>query len=255
MLKNINLHIRPSEKIGIVGRTGAGKSSLTLALFRIIEAIEGNIDIDAIDTSKIGLFDLRRQLNIIPQDAHAFEGTVRQNLDPFDQYTDEELWRVLELAHLKGHVESMKTETKDNGEEEGKRSKSKEDDEEPQVGLRAKIDEGGANLSSGQRQLLCLARALLKTSQVLVLDEATAAVDVQTDKIIQETIRAEFKDKTILTIAHRLDTIMDSDRILVLDSGQVKEFDSPKTLLADKTSMFYSLCKEGGYLLKQNDED
>ncbi|KAK8442051.1 hypothetical protein ACI3LY_001821 [Candidozyma auris] len=255
VLKNINLHIRPSEKIGIVGRTGAGKSSLTLALFRIIEAIEGNIDIDAIDTSKIGLFDLRRQLNIIPQDAHAFEGTVRQNLDPFDQYTDEELWRVLELAHLKGHVESMKTETKDNGEEEGKRSKSKEDDEEPQVGLRAKIDEGGANLSSGQRQLLCLARALLKTSQVLVLDEATAAVDVQTDKIIQETIRAEFKDKTILTIAHRLDTIMDSDRILVLDSGQVKEFDSPKTLLADKTSMFYSLCKEGGYLSKQNDED
>lgn len=249
VLKNINLEIRPSEKIGIVGRTGAGKSSLTLALFRIIEANEGNIEIDNLNTSLIGLHDLRSQLNIIPQDAHAFEGTVRQNLDPFDQYTDEELWKVLDLAHLKAHVESMKTEPKENDKKD-KKGCANEEPEEPQVGLKASVLEGGSNLSSGQKQLLCLARALLKTSKVLVLDEATAAVDVQTDKIIQETIRSEFKDKTIFTIAHRLDTIMDSDRILVLDKGQIKEFDTPKNLLQDETSEFYSLCKEGGYLLK-----
>lgn len=240
VLKNISLDIKQGEKIGIVGRTGAGKSSLTLALFRIIEATSGNIDIDSVDTSKIGLFDLRSQLNIIPQDAHAFEGTVRENLDPFEQYTDEKLWKVLEMAHLKEHVESMKTEPKKT--ESKKKSKG---EEEPQVGLRAKVLEGGSNLSSGQRQLLCLARALLKTSKVLILDEATAAVDVQTDKIIQETIRSEFKDKTILTIAHRLDTIMDSDRILVLDRGEVREFDSPANLLKNTEGIFYSLHKEG----------
>ncbi|KAF3993088.1 hypothetical protein FT663_00912 [Candidozyma haemuli var. vulneris] len=248
VLKNINLEIKPSEKIGIVGRTGAGKSSLTLALFRIIEATEGNINIDSIDTSQIGLHDLRGQLNIIPQDAHAFEGTVRQNLDPFDQYTDEELWKVLDLAHLKTHVESMKSEVKEDKDKKDTKKDAK--DEEPQVGLKANVLEGGSNLSSGQKQLLCLARALLKKSKVLVLDEATAAVDVQTDKIIQETIRSEFNDKTIFTIAHRLDTILDSDRILVLDKGEVKEFDTPDKLLSDKNSEFYSLCKEGGYLSK-----
>lgn len=249
VLKDISLNIKPSEKIGIVGRTGAGKSSLTLALFRIIEAIDGNIDIDAVDTSSIGLFDLRSQLNIIPQDAAAFEGTVRENLDPFGLYNDEELWKVLELAHLKEHVEQMKTEVKKTGNEERTKKKKKTDEpDKPQVGLNAQVLEGGSNLSSGQKQLLCLARALLKKSQVLVLDEATAAVDVQTDKIIQETIRSEFKEKTILTIAHRLDTIMDSDRVLVLERGQVKEFDSPEALLKDKDGVFYSLCKEGGYL-------
>lgn len=245
VLKNISIDIKPSEKIGIVGRTGAGKSSLTLALFRIIEATGGHIDIDDIDTSSIGLFDLRSQLNIIPQDAAAFEGTVRENLDPFGNHTDEELWKVLELAHLKDHVEQMKTEAK---KEDKKNKKKDEEPVKPQVGLNARVLEGGSNLSSGQKQLLCLARALLKQSRVLVLDEATAAVDVQTDKVIQETIRSEFKDKTILTIAHRLDTIMDSDRVLVLERGEVKEFDSPEKLLADRDGVFYSLCKEGGYV-------
>lgn len=249
VLKNINLDIQPAEKIGIVGRTGAGKSSLTLALFRIIEATEGHINIDDLDTSSIGLFDLRSQLNIIPQDAAAFEGTVRENLDPFGHYSDEELWKVLELAHLKEHVEQMKTEPK---KQDDKKKKKGDEPAKPQVGLNARVLEGGSNLSSGQKQLLCLARALLKTSKVLVLDEATAAVDVQTDKIIQETIRSNFKDKTILTIAHRLDTIMDSDRVLVLERGQVKEFDSPEELLKNTDGIFYSLCKEGGYLKEEN---
>lgn len=153
------------------------------------------------------------------------------------------------MAHLKEHVESMKSESKDDGKKDDQDKKDDDvKDAEPQVGLNARVTEGGSNLSSGQKQLLCLARALLKESKVLVLDEATAAVDVQTDKIIQATIRSEFKDKTILTIAHRLDTIMDSDRVLVLERGTIKEFDSPTNLLNNRDSEFYSLCKEGGYL-------
>lgn len=233
VLKNLNFTINPGEKIGIVGRTGAGKSTLALALLRLIEAKEGSIFMDSVETSQIGLYDLRKLLNIIPQDAHAFDGTVRDNLDPFGNYTDEELWRVLELAHLKEHFENAVKE-------------SDESDDARSNGLDVKISEGGSNLSGGQKQLLCLARALLKQSQVLILDEATASVDVETDKIIQETIRTEFKKKTILTIAHRLETIMDSDRILILEKGEVKEFDTPQALLSDSTSEFYALCKEGG---------
>lgn len=231
VLKNITFSVQSREKIGIVGRTGAGKSSLTLALFRIIEAAKGNVNIDGIDISSIGLADLRHNLSIIPQDSQAFEGTLRSNLDPNKVHTDIELWRALELSHLKHHVLTM----------EG--------------GLEAQVSENGSNLSVGQRQLLCIARALLTPSAVLVLDEATAAVDVQTDKLIQETIRAEFRDRTILTIAHRLNTIMDSDKIVVLDQGSIIEFDAPKTLLEDTSSMFYALCEKGGVLDKAQHSD
>ncbi|CCF56859.1 hypothetical protein KAFR_0B05630 [Kazachstania africana CBS 2517] len=223
VLKNINVHIRPTEKVGIVGRTGAGKSSLTLALFRIIEATAGNIIIDGIPINEIGLYDLRHKLSIIPQDSQVFEGTLRENIDPTNLFTDEEIWRVLELSHLKEHVLSMGAD-----------------------GLDVQLTEGGSNLSVGQRQLMCLARALLIPSKILVLDEATAAVDVETDKIVQETIRTAFKDRTILTIAHRLNTIMDSDRIIVLDKGEIVEFDTPDELLAKPESLFYSLCNEAG---------
>ncbi|KAI5957975.1 BPT1 [Candida theae] len=245
VLREIELTIASKEKVGIVGRTGAGKSSLTLALFRIIEATGGNIEIDGVNIGEIGLYDLRHHLTIIPQEAHTFRASVRENLDPFGEYTDEKLWRVLELAHLKEHVEKMETEPT-----EEEKTKSKNPDELPKKrGLDADIEEGGSNLSAGQKQLLCLARALLnETSKILVLDEATAAVDFQTDKIIQQTIREQFKDKTILTIAHRIDTIMDSDKILVLDQGKVAEFDSPENLLKDENSIFYSLSKEGGYI-------
>lgn len=245
VLKNINIAVQSKEKIGIVGRTGAGKSSLTLALFRIIEPTTGYIDIDNVDTSKIGLYDLRHNLTIIPQESHIVKGTVRQNLDPFDDYSDEQLWKVLGLAHLKEHIELMRTDPTESEKED-----SKDPDSLKAVfGLDAKLDESGSNLSQGQKQLLSLARALLnESSKILVLDEATASVDVQTDKIIQETIRSEFKDKTILTIAHRLETVMDSDRVLVLDKGEVREFDTPAVLLKDELSIFYSLCKEGGYL-------
>ncbi|SJM84141.1 probable Metal resistance protein YCF1 [Zygosaccharomyces bailii] len=228
ILKDINLKIKPKEKIGIVGRTGAGKSSLTLALFRIIEAAEGRIVIDGLPIDQIGLYDLRHKLSIIPQDSQVFEGTVRENIDPTEQYTDEEIWHVLELSHLKSHISSM-----------GK------------DGLQTQLTEGGGNLSVGQRQLMCLARALLVPTKILVLDEATAAVDVETDKVLQETIRTAFKDRTILTIAHRLNTIMDSDRILVLDAGRVAEFDSPANLLKNSKSLFYGLCEDAGFVPSQ----
>lgn len=227
VLKNINMAINPQEKIGIVGRTGAGKSSLTLALFRIIEAAGGHIDIDDVDTSKLGLADLRRHLSIIPQDAQIFEGTIKSNLDPTGAYTDEQLWRLLELAKLKDHVLSMA---------------------ENNEGLEVRLSEGGSNLSVGQRQLMCLARALLIPSHILVLDEATAAVDVETDQVLQETIRTEFASRTILTIAHRLNTIMDSDRIVVLEQGEIAEFDTPENLLKRKDSLFYQLSKQGGFV-------
>ncbi|KAH3663902.1 hypothetical protein WICMUC_005892 [Wickerhamomyces mucosus] len=225
VLKSINIKINPKEKIGIVGRTGAGKSSLTLALYRIIEAAEGEIVIDGIPTHQVGLQDLRHSLSIIPQDSQVFEGTIRENIDPTNQFTDDQIWKALELSHLKDHISTM--------------------EDEDNKGLNVKLSEGGSNLSVGQRQLMCLARALLIPSKILVLDEATAAVDVETDKILQETIRSEFKDRTILTIAHRLNTIMDSDKIIVLDKGEVKEFDSPENLLKNQNGIFYSLVNAG----------
>lgn len=221
VLKNISFTVNPSEKVGVVGRTGAGKSSLVAAIFRIIPAYSGSISIDGISNAYLRLFDLRHNLSIIPQDSHMFEGTIRQNLDPIGEHDDERLWHCLELAGLKETIENLK---------DG-------------AGLDSKVSEGGQNFSGGQRQLICLGRALLNPSRVLVLDEATAAVDVQTDKIIQETIRKEFKHKTIITIAHRLDTVMDSDRILTLDHGEVKEYDTPHNLLSDKSSIFAGMCE------------
>lgn len=239
-LRDINLFINKKEKIGIVGRTGAGKSSLTLAIFRIIEAVEGHIEIDDVNTSMIGLYDLRSKLSIIPQDSQIFRGTIRSNLDPVDQYSDEDLWEALRLSHLKAYVQKMYDEY-ENKEEIGFN------------GLLVPISEGGSNLSAGQRQLMCLARALAKKNcKVLILDEATANVDVDTDSIVQQTIRSAFEDRTILTIAHRLNTIIDSDRIIVLEQGRVKEFDTPANLLKDKNSIFFSLCEEGGLVTGDN---
>ncbi|KAJ2863548.1 hypothetical protein GGH94_003542, partial [Coemansia aciculifera] len=217
VLKDVSFSARSGEKVGIVGRTGAGKSSLTLALFRIIEAAEGQILLDGEDIAQYGLFDVRSKLSIIPQDPVLFAGTVRENLDPFNTYSDQDIWRALEHARLADFVR-----TKDER-------------------LEFVVTQGGENFSVGQRQLICLARALLKRAKILVLDEATAAIDPESDAIIQDSIRKEFKDCTVLTIAHRLNTIIDSDRILVLDQGQVAEFDTPKTLLAKKNGLFKRL--------------
>ncbi|KAL1866600.1 hypothetical protein VTK73DRAFT_4630 [Phialemonium thermophilum] len=222
VLKNINLDIKSREKIGVVGRTGAGKSSLTLALFRIIEPDTGYISIDGLDTSRIGLLDLRRRLAIIPQDAALFEGTIRDNLDPSHVHDDTELWSVLDHARLKDHVASM------------------------DGGLEAKIHEGGSNLSLGQRQLVSLARAMLTPSNILVLDEATAAVDVQTDAMLQNTLRGPmFANRTIITVAHRINTVLDSDRVVVLEKGEVVEYGPPQELIK-KRGAFYGLVKQAG---------
>jgi len=222
VLHGITCDFSGGERIGIVGRTGAGKSSLTLALFRLIEPAEGNIVIDGVDITKIGLHDLRSKLTIIPQDPVLFSGTLRINLDPFTVHTDEEVWKCLEQSHLKSFISTLP------------------------AGLAHEIAEGGENLSVGQRQLVCLARALLRKTKVLILDEATAAVDLETDDLIQATIRKEFADCTIITIAHRLNTIMDSTRIMVLDQGSIREFESPEKLLQNPKSSFYSMAKDAG---------
>ncbi|GFR84872.1 multidrug resistance-associated protein 1 [Elysia marginata] len=222
VLKGITCNIKSGEKVGIVGRTGAGKSSLTMALFRIIESAGGQIMLDGVDVSSIGLHDLRSKITIIPQDPVLFSGTLRMNLDPFEKYSDEQVWAALEHAHLKSFVSGLAE------------------------GLLYECSEGGENLSVGQRQLVCLARALLRKTQLLILDEATAAVDLETDDLIQATIRTEFEGCTVLTIAHRLNTIMDYTRIMVLDAGQIKEFKSPQELLQDTNSIFHSMAKDAG---------
>lgn len=226
VLKGISFSTLPKEKIGVVGRTGAGKSSLMLAIYRMIELTEGSILIDDIDISKIGLRDLRSKLSIIPQDPTLFTGTIRSNLDPFEEYTDSELWASLGAVHMKRTIEELPDK------------------------LESAVSEGGENLSVGQRQLLCLARALIRKSSILIMDEATAAVDFETDSLIQKTIREEFGNVTVLTIAHRINTIMDYNRVLVLDQGLIAEYDSPANLLKNPQGIFYSLVNQQKSLMK-----
>ncbi|KAM9566456.1 multidrug resistance-associated protein 1-like isoform 2-T2 [Guaruba guarouba] len=220
-LRDVSFQTQSKEKIGIVGRTGAGKSTLTNCLFRVLEGSEGKIVIDGIDISAIGLHDLRGNLNIIPQDPILFSGTLQSNLDPLGKHSDLELWEVLELCHLKDFVQSLPKK------------------------LLHEISEGGENLSAGQRQLVCLARALLRKTKILVLDEATASVDMETDNLVQSTIKREFHNCTILTIAHRLHTVMDSERVLVLDAGRILEYDTPHNLLKQKGA-FSEMAAEAG---------
>ncbi|KAF9209625.1 hypothetical protein BGZ49_002781 [Haplosporangium sp. Z 27] len=268
VVKHLSFEIRPCEKIGIVGRTGAGKSSLTLALFRIIEAANshwarasdnsgyheckqkgedesapllrdcstsrldsvdedeemdgGSIVIDGIDIATLGLVELRKHLAIIPQDPTLFAGNIRDNIDPFHEVPDASLWEALDRAHLKDHIRSLPG------------------------GLYAEVSQNGENFSVGQRSLICLARALLRKSKILILDEATASVDMETDELIQRTIRKEFYDRTILTIAHRIKTVMDSTRILVMEHGRVVEFDAPEVLLKKPESLFFKLAHQAG---------
>ncbi|RYR45354.1 ABC transporter C family member 3 [Arachis hypogaea] len=207
-------------KTGIVGRTGSGKTTLIQTLFRIIEPAAGEVVIDGINISSIGLHDLRSRLSIIPQDPTMFEGTVRNNLDPLEEYTDEQIWEALEKCQLGDEVRRK----------EGK--------------LDSPVSENGENWSMGQRQLVCLGRVLLKKSKVLVLDEATASVDTATDNLIQQTLRLHFADSTVITIAHRITSVIDSDMVLLLHQGLIEEYDSPSKLLEDKSSSFAQLVAE-----------
>lgn len=217
VLNKISCTIRPKEKVGIVGRTGSGKSSLGVALFRLVERCGGSILIDGVDISDIGLADLRSKLSIIPQDPVLFSGTVRSNLDPFNQYSEEKIWYALERSHMKECVSQLP------------------------LKLESEVVENGENFSVGERQLLCVARALLRQCRVLILDEATAAMDAEMDALIQETIRSSFQHCTTLIIAHRLHTVLASDRIMVLNQGQVVEFDEPSKLLANENSRLCSM--------------
>ena len=195
----------------------------------MIEPTNGTIFIDQFDITKIGLASLRSKLTIIPQDPILFTGSLRFNVDPFDRHSDQEIWTALKLSHLTNFISSL-----------------------PE-GLHHQISEGGSNISVGQKQLVCLARAILRKTKILILDEATAAVDIETDNLIQDTIRSEFKECTIITIAHRINTIIDYNRIMVLDQGHLVEFDSPRNLLARKDSLFHSMAKEDGLLGKMID--
>ena len=227
VLKGLNVNIKGGERIGVVGRTGSGKSSLLLSLLRLVEPsldemsgeYESPISIDGVDILRIGLKDLRSKLGIIPQNPVLFSGTIKSNMDPFDEYTAEEIWKALEQCGMKDSVEEMP----------GK--------------LEATVAEGGQNLSSGMRQMLVLGRALLRQCKILFLDEATASVDIETDREIQRTLREAFKQSTVLTIAHRINTIMDSDKILVLKDGRAEEFAAPEELLKDENSIFSEIVR------------
>ncbi|KAF3796553.1 ABC transporter C family member 3 [Nymphaea thermarum] len=220
VLRGLTCTLHGGSKIGVVGRTGSGKSTLVQTLFRIIDPTGGHIMIDGVDIYTIGLHDLRSRLSIIPQDPTMFEGTIRSNLDPLEDYMDQEIWEALERCQL-GDIVRQK---------EGK--------------LDSIVAENGENWSVGQRQLVCLGRVLLKRSKVLVLDEATASVDTATDSLIQQTLRQEFPDCTVITIAHRIASVLDSDMVLLLDNGKIAEYDSPTKLLEDGSSAFARLVTE-----------
>lgn len=259
VLKGLSFTVENNQRVGVVGRTGAGKSSLTLALFRFLEAREGQIIIDGIDVSKIKLHDLRSRLAIIPQDPVLFSGTIRSNLDPFDEYNDDELYDALERVHLFSGSDG--SQSSDNtispaaaipielsGATPTSTSTARAKNNNIFASLQSPISEGGFNLSQGQRQLLCLARAIVSRPKIMVLDEATSAVDMATDTLIQRSIRSEFgrNATTLLVIAHRLSTIVDFDRILVMDAGRVVEFGSPRDLMEIPRGVFKSLVEESG---------
>jgi ABC-type multidrug transport system fused ATPase/permease subunit len=252
VLKGISLKISAREKVGIVGRTGAGKSSLALAIFRALEAEKGRIVIDGVNIGSIGLRDLRENITIVPQDPTLFMGTIRSNLDPFDQYTDEQVFGALRRVQLIGPDESTTTpatptiQVTSDSQVVRSPAPSVMTNKNVFLDLSSPVTESGSNLSQGQRQLLCLARAMLKKPTVLVMDEATASIDYNTDSKIQETIRE--LTGTVITIAHRLQTIVDYDKVLVLDHGEVKQFGHPWELINDEEGQFHSMCEMSGEL-------
>lgn len=235
VLKNLNMDVKPSEKIGICGRTGAGKSSIMTALFRLSELNNGKIEIDGIDISELGLNNLRSKLSIIPQDPVLFRGSIRKNLDPFGYSNDDVLWDCLRRAGLveQSKLAQVKVQTKDS-------------ENLHKFHLEREVEDGGSNFSLGERQLISFARALVRGSKILILDEATSSVDYETDSKIQETIVREFSDCTILCIAHRLRTILNYDRVLVLDKGEIKQLDTPWNLFNSQSGIFQQMCERSG---------
>ena len=272
VLRKLEFTVNSGEKVGIVGRTGAGKSTISMALTRIVELMGGKIEIDGVDISKLDIADLREQITMIPQDPIMFSGTLRYNLDPFDESTDERITELIKKAGLEYLLEGVskqelkekhekelkdklsgKTEEDETSSTEGKddekdeeteKKEKKDEDEEDGKGLKFKVQEEGKNLSVGERQLICIIRAILRCNKIVILDEATANIDVVTEQAIQKLINEEFLGATVMCIAHRLNTIIKSDKVLVMDKGQAIEFDSPKNLMANKQSVFSQMLKE-----------
>jgi ATP-binding cassette subfamily C (CFTR/MRP) protein 1 len=222
VLKGISFATTAKEAIGVCGRTGSGKSSLMVALFRTVEAASGSILIDGVDVSTIGLRQLREKLTIIPQDPVLFSRSVRFNIDPLGEHTDDAIWAALRKCHLDTAILALPG------------------------NLEQVVAEGGESFSVGERQLMCFARAILRSTKILLLDEATASIDNDTDALIQRMMRVDFRDRTTITIAHRLHTILDSDRVLAMDGGRIAEFDAPKALLRKPGGAFKGLCDAAG---------
>ena len=262
VLKGLSFRVEKNQRVGVVGRTGAGKSSLTLALFRFLEPRSGSIHIDGIDISTIALSTLRSRLAIIPQDPVLFSGTVRSNLDPFDDHTNAELYDALERVHLIRSRSNTGTASRDEVATSSSTPTPASGSDAPTLtetpaltansnknvfsSLNSSISEGGLNLSQGQRQLLCLARAIVSRPKLMILDEATSAVDMATDALIQRSIREEFQDSTLIVIAHRLSTIADFERVLVMDEGKGVEFDAPAKLLVKEGGVFKQMVERSG---------
>jgi ABC-type multidrug transport system fused ATPase/permease subunit len=244
VLQNVSFNVLPSEKVAVVGRTGAGKSTLSLAFFRIISLSGGSITIDGENISEIGLYDLRSKLTIIPQDPVLFTGDLRSNLDPFNQHDDEKIWESLKRVHFMESLQQAKVDKPEDAQSPNE-DDAKSTLDPNAITLDFKVQENGGNFSQGQRQLLCLARSLLQGNKIIFLDEATASVDNDTDAKIQTTIRTEFADRTIVCIAHRLRTVIDYDKILVLDKGKVLEFGTPLELI-NLNGTFRSMCEDTG---------
>ncbi|KAG0232234.1 hypothetical protein BGW42_008288 [Actinomortierella wolfii] len=285
VIKDISFHVKAGERVGIVGRTGSGKSTLAISLFRFMDPTKGTIIIDGIDITKIGLYDLRSRLTIIPQDPVLFRGTLRSNLDPFGEHEDYELWEALRRSHLipssppesqtasgrnsvldlalkpakspAGSAEDISegnsssatvAVTGESPSPADTESEATETVDPTKITLDTPVKENGSNFSQGQRQLIALARALVRRSHILVLDEATSSIDVQTDNKIQTTIREEFTGSTLLCIAHRLRTIADYDRVLVMDAGVIAEYDTPLNLMRKEGGIFRSMCERSSEL-------
>ncbi|GFX49233.1 multidrug resistance-associated protein 7 [Trichonephila clavipes] len=215
-LRGVSFETRPGEKLGVVGRTGSGKSSLIQVLFRMVDSFEGAVHIDGVNISNLQKGKLRSSLSVIPQHPFLFSGTIRENLDPHFLKSDSQIWKALKDCHMDEKLQSL-------------------------GGLDVEVEEQGQNFSIGERQLICLARALLQRSKILCMDEATASIDYHTDSLIRHTVRMAFRRSTILVIAHRVETILDCDRVIVMNEGQIVEIDKPSTLLSDPKSEFYGL--------------